>query len=83
MLVSVYSLKYSTVVFRVVLYGCESWSLTLREESGLRVFENRVPRRILEPKRDEVIGSWRKLHTDRLYKLYLSSYTLVMINQGG
>ena len=44
----------------VVLYGCESWSLTLREERRLRVFENRVLRRIFGPKRDEVTGEWRK-----------------------
>jgi hypothetical protein len=44
----------------VVLYGCETWSLTLREEDRLRVFENRVLRRIFEPKRDEVTGGWRK-----------------------
>jgi hypothetical protein len=46
----------------VVLYGCETWSLTSREEHRLRVFENRVLKRIFGPKRDEVIGGWRKLH---------------------
>jgi hypothetical protein len=45
-----------------VLYGCKTWSLTLREEHRLRVFENRVLRRIFGPKRDEVTGGWRKLH---------------------
>jgi hypothetical protein len=50
----------------VVLYVCETWSLTLREEHRLRVFENRVLRRIFEPKRDEVTG-WRKLHTEELH----------------
>ena len=49
-----------------VLYGCETWSLTLREERSLRVFENRVLRRIFEPKRDEVRGEWRKLHNEEL-----------------
>jgi hypothetical protein len=48
----------------VVLYGCETWSLTLREEHGLRVFENRVLRGIFGPKRDEIIGGWRKQHNE-------------------
>jgi hypothetical protein len=56
----------------VVLYGCETWSLTLREECRLRVFENRVLRRILGPKRDEVTGEWRRLHNKELYALYSS-----------
>jgi hypothetical protein len=47
-----------------VLYGCETWSLTLRDEHRLRVFENRVLRRIFGPKRDEVTGEWRKLHNE-------------------
>jgi hypothetical protein len=51
-----------TVILPVVLCGCETWSLTLREERRLRVFENRVLRRIFVPKRDEVTGEWRKLH---------------------
>jgi hypothetical protein len=54
----------------VVLYGCETWSLTLREEHRLRVFENRVLRKIIRPKRDEVIGGWRKLHNEELHNLY-------------
>jgi hypothetical protein len=53
------------------LYGCEIWSLTLREEHRLRVFENRVLRRIFGPDRDEVIG-WRKLHNEELHGLYSS-----------
>jgi hypothetical protein len=53
-----------TQILPVVLYGCESWSLTLREESRLRVFENRVLRRIFAPKRDEVTGEWRRLNTE-------------------
>jgi hypothetical protein len=53
----------------VVLYGCETWSLTLREEHRLRVFENRVLRRIFGPKRDEVTGEWRKLHNKELRDL--------------
>jgi hypothetical protein len=56
----------------VVLYGCESWSLTLREECRLRVFENKVLRRIFVPKREEVIGEWRRLHNKELYDLYSS-----------
>jgi hypothetical protein len=56
----------------VVLYGCESWSLTLREEHRLRVFENRGLRRIFGPKRDEVTGEWRKLHNEELRDLYSS-----------
>jgi hypothetical protein len=52
---------YKTVILPVVLYWCETWSLTLREEHRLRVFENRVLRRIFRPKRDEMTGGWRKL----------------------
>jgi hypothetical protein len=55
----------------VVLYGCETWSLTLTEKHRLKVFENRVLRRIFGPKREED-GSWRKLHTDELHSLYSS-----------
>jgi hypothetical protein len=56
----------------VVLYGSETWSLTLREEHRLRVFENRVLRRIFGPKRDKVTGDWRKLHNEELRGLYSS-----------
>jgi hypothetical protein len=59
---------YKTVILPVVLYGCETWSLTLREEHILKVFENRVLS-IFGPKREED-GSWRKLHNDKLYSLY-------------
>jgi hypothetical protein len=55
---------YKTTVLPVVMYRCETWFLTLKEEHRLRVFENRVLRRIFGPKRDAVIGSWRKLHSD-------------------
>jgi hypothetical protein len=58
--------KYKTIILPVVLYGCETWSLTLRQEHRLRVFENRVLRRILGPKRDEVTGEWRQLHNEEL-----------------
>jgi hypothetical protein len=59
-----------TVVLPVVLYGCETWSLTLREEQRLRVFENGVLRRIFGPKRDEVTREWRRLHNEELNDLY-------------
>jgi len=57
----------------LVLYGCETWSLTLREELRLRFFENRVLSRIFGPKRDEVRGEWRKLHIEEFNDLYCSS----------
>jgi hypothetical protein len=60
---------YKTIIFPVVLYGCETWSLTLRDEHRLRVFENRVLRMIFGPKRDDVIGKWRKLHNEELRDL--------------
>ena len=60
---------YRTIILPVVLYGCETWSLTLREERRLRVFENRVLRRIFGPKRDGVTGEWRKLHNEELNDL--------------
>jgi hypothetical protein len=61
---------YRTIILPVVLYGCETWSLTLREECRLRVFENRVLRRVFVPKRDEVTGEWKKLHNEELSDLY-------------
>jgi hypothetical protein len=63
---------YKTVLLPVVLYGCETWSLTLREVHRLRVFKNRVLRGILGSKRDQVIGGWRKLHNEELHNLYRS-----------
>jgi hypothetical protein len=66
-----------TIISPVVLYGCETWSLTLKEEHRLRVFENRVLRRIFGPKRDEVIG-WRKLHREELHNMY-SSPTIIRV----
>jgi hypothetical protein len=62
----------------VVLYGCETWSLTIREERRLRVFENRVLRKIFGPKRDEVTGEWRKLHNE-LNNLYSSPNNVQVI----
>jgi hypothetical protein len=64
---------YRTIILPVVLYGCETWSVTLREENRLRVFENRVLRRIFGPKRDGVRGEWRRLRNEELYDMYSSS----------
>jgi hypothetical protein len=58
---------YKSIILPVILYGCETWSVTLREEHRLRVFENRVLRKIFGPKRDEVKGEWRKLHNEELH----------------
>jgi hypothetical protein len=58
---------YNTIILPVVLYGCDTWSLTVREEHKMRVFENRVLRRIFEPKRDGVTGGWRKLHNEEIH----------------
>ncbi|KAJ4443398.1 hypothetical protein ANN_05066 [Periplaneta americana] len=63
---------YKTVILPVVLYGCETSTLTLREEHRLRVFENKVLRKIFGAKRDEVTGEWRKLHNTELHALYSS-----------
>jgi hypothetical protein len=63
---------YRTTILPVVLYGSETWALTLREEYRLRLFENRVLRRIFDPKRFEVTGEWRKLHFEELNDLYSS-----------
>jgi len=63
---------YRTIILPFVLYGCETWSLSVRKEHRLRVFENRVLRRIFGPKRDEVTGKWRKLHNEELNDLYSS-----------
>ncbi|KAJ4439144.1 hypothetical protein ANN_15101 [Periplaneta americana] len=62
---------YKTVILPVVLYGCETWTLTLREEQRLKVFENKVLRKIFVAKRDEVTGEWRKLHNAELHVLRL------------
>jgi hypothetical protein len=61
---------YSTIFLPVVLYGCETWSVTRREEQRLGVFENGVLRRISGPKREEVTGEWRKLHNEELHNMY-------------
>ena len=67
-----YSCGYRTTIFLVVLYGCETWFLTLSEERRLRVFENNVLRRVFGPQRDEVTREWRKLHNEELNDLYCS-----------
>jgi hypothetical protein len=64
---------YKTIILPVVLYGCETWSLTLRQEHRLRVFQNRVLRRIFGPKWFELTGEWRKLHSGELHGLYPST----------
>ena len=63
---------YITIILPVVLYGCETWSPTLRDEHKLRVFENRVLRRIFGPKRDEVIDEWRKQDNEELNDMHSS-----------
>jgi hypothetical protein len=69
---------YKTIILLVVPDGCETWSLILREKQRLRVFENRVLRRLFEPKRDEVTGEWRKLHNEELHDL-CSSPSIIRI----
>jgi len=70
---------HRTIIFPVVLYGYETWSLILKEERRLRVFENRVFRRIFGPKRDEVTEEWRKLHHEELNDLYCSTHIVLAI----
>jgi len=70
---------FGTEILPFVWYGCETWSLTLREESRLRVFENRMLRRIFGPKGGEVAGEWRKLTTEELNDLYCSPYIIRVI----
>jgi hypothetical protein len=68
-----------TIISPVVLYGCDNWSLTLREEHRLRMFEYRVLRRIFGPKSDEVTGEWRELHNEELHNLYSSPSIIRMV----
>ena len=70
---------YRNIILPVVLYGCETWSLTLKEESRLRVFENRVLKRIFGPKGDEVTGEWGKLNNEELNDLCSSSSIIRVI----
>jgi hypothetical protein len=67
----------------IFLYGCETWSLTSREEHMLGVFENRMVRRIFGPKMDENVGGWRKLHNEELHTLYSSPNIIRMIDEMG
>jgi hypothetical protein len=70
---------HGTIILPVVLYGYETWSLTLREKCRLRVFENKVLKRIFGPKRDEVTEEWRRLHNKELHALYFSPNIIRMI----
>jgi hypothetical protein len=70
---------YRTIILPVVLYGCETLSLTLREEHRLRVFENRVRRRTFGPKRDEVTRDWRKPYNVELHNLYFAPNVIRMV----
>jgi hypothetical protein len=70
---------YETIVLPVVMYGCDTWSLTVKEELRLRVFANRVLRRMFGPKGDEMAGGWRKLNNEELYNLYPSPSIIRMI----
>jgi hypothetical protein len=63
---------YKTIILSVILDGCDTWSMRLRQEHRLRVFENRVRRRIFILKSDDVTGEWRKLHNEELHDLYSS-----------
>ena len=67
------------MILLVILYGCETWSVTLRDERRLRVFENGVLRRIFRPKMDDVTREWRKLHNEELNDLYCSPNTVRVI----
>jgi hypothetical protein len=69
---------YRIIILPVVLYGCETWSLTLREERTLRAFENRVLRKVFGSKRDEVTGDWRRLHNEEHDYLYCSTNIAVV-----
>jgi len=72
---------YRNTILPVVLYGCEPWLLTLREERKLRVFENIDFRRIFGPRRDEVLGDWRRLYNEELNDLYCSHNIVLVINR--
>jgi hypothetical protein len=67
---------YETIILPVVLYGCAIWSLTLREEHAMRMYKNRVLRRIFGPKREKVAGNWSRLRNEELRNLYASLNTI-------
>ena len=71
---------YRTIILLVVLYGCGTWSLVVREERRLRMFENRVLRRVSGSKRDEVTEEWIKLHNEELNDLYCSPNIVRVMN---
>jgi hypothetical protein len=71
---------FETIILPVILYECETWSLELREEHRLRVFENRGLRKVFGPQRDEVTGGWRKLHNEELRDLYSLPSVIRIIN---
>jgi hypothetical protein len=73
---------YKTIILPVVLYGYETWSLTLREKHRLRVFENSMLRRIFGPEKEEVMGDWGKLHSGELHNLYSSPDIVRQIKSG-
>jgi hypothetical protein len=78
--ITVFALYTMLVILPVVLYGCKTWSLGLRKEHGLRVFENRVLRRIFGLKREKVTGGWRKRDNEEIHNLYSSPSIIRMIN---
>ena len=63
-------MSLTMVILPVILYGCETWTLTLRKEKRLQVFENKVLRKIFRPKRDDQTGKWRRIHNSELHDLY-------------
>jgi hypothetical protein len=69
---SITIITYETIILPLVLYGSETWYLTIRKEYGLRVFENRVLRRVFGLKRDKVTGGWKIMHNEELHNLYCS-----------
>jgi hypothetical protein len=73
---------YRTIILPVVLFGCETWSLILKEDHRVRVFENRVLRGIFVPKRNGLTGEWRKLHNEELNDLYCSPNIVRVIKSG-
>jgi hypothetical protein len=73
---------YRTIILPVVLYGCDTWSVILREEQRLREFENRVLRRIFGRKKGEMAGDWRRLHNEELHNFYASPNIIRLMKSG-